>query len=236
MNLESMYKKIANAETSGDGIYLLDGAYRIRVELVKFFETRKHKTMFLVEMTILQSTNEARPAGMEVSWMCNLTDHDAAFGNVKQFLGACFGVDPNDKEALDAQITPTVISQSTAVSNPLGGTILPVECETRNNKTNEGKHTRHRWSIAQGRDPNWVPKSNQGATPTPPPVQRPTAPSIPGAPPIGIPGVPNVPGAPAIPPPPPALFPPPGWTPHPQAPGYYYQGQQVLSEAQLRAM
>lgn len=38
-----------------------------------------------------------------------------------------------------------------------------------------------------------------------------------------------------IPPPPPATFPPAGWTAHPSAPGYYYRGQEVLSEAQLRA-
>lgn len=44
----------------------------------------------------------------------------------------------------------------------------------------------------------------------------------------------------APPPPPaaaqaPASFPPSGWTLHPNAPGYYYKGQEVLSEADLRA-
>jgi len=33
----------------------------------------------------------------------------------------------------------------------------------------------------------------------------------------------------------PATFPPEGWTAHPDAPGYYYQGQEVISEADLRA-
>lgn len=46
---------------------------------------------------------------------------------------------------------------------------------------------------------------------------------------------------PLAPPPPPAGqagepgWPPPGWLPHPQAPGQYYQGQEVVTEAQLRA-
>lgn len=35
--------------------------------------------------------------------------------------------------------------------------------------------------------------------------------------------------------PPVADFPPAGWLPHPSAPGFYYKGQEVLSEAQLRA-
>ena len=46
----------------------------------------------------------------------------------------------------------------------------------------------------------------------------------------------------AAPPPPPAAaaappapFPPAGWTAHPTAPGYFYRGQEVLSEADLRA-
>lgn len=43
---------------------------------------------------------------------------------------------------------------------------------------------------------------------------------------------------PTPPPPPvaaPAPFPPAGWTLHPSAPGYYYCGQEVLTEAALRA-
>lgn len=41
---------------------------------------------------------------------------------------------------------------------------------------------------------------------------------------------------PPAPPAPPAVFPPAGWTAHPSAPGYYYKDQQVLTEAQLRAL
>lgn len=42
-------------------------------------------------------------------------------------------------------------------------------------------------------------------------------------------------GAPQGAPPAPA-FPPPGWTAHPQAPGHYHNGRDVLTEAQLRAL
>lgn len=45
------------------------------------------------------------------------------------------------------------------------------------------------------------------------------APTAPGAP----------PSAPSVP-----AFPPEGWTAHPDAAGYYYRGQEVLSEADLR--
>jgi len=53
-----------------------------------------------------------------------------------------------------------------------------------------------------------------------------------------LPGDQAVSPAPTPPPPPApvvAPFPPAGWTLHPSAPGYYYCGQEVLTEAALRA-
>lgn len=46
--------------------------------------------------------------------------------------------------------------------------------------------------------------------------------------------IPAAPGAVATPPAP-AVFPPAGWTQHPENPAFYYMGQVVLSEADLRA-
>ena len=73
------------------------------------------------------------------------------------------------------------------------------------------------------------------------------SPAVPGAPANGAPAWANsattaapAPAlAPALPAPPAAPvtapFPPAGWAAHPQAPGYFYQGTEVLSEADLRA-
>lgn len=78
----------------------------------------------------------------------------------------------------------------------------------------------------------------EGATPEtahPPqgqPAEQPQAPTTQN------PAVPPVPQATYTPPPPPPVqstFPPAGWNLHPSAPGYYYAGQEVLSEADLRA-
>lgn len=63
------------------------------------------------------------------------------------------------------------------------------------------------------------------------PVQA--VPPAPGAVAAYVPPAPVVAAAP--PPPPPPTFPPAGWAPHPSAPGYFYMGQEVLSEADLRA-
>ena len=65
------------------------------------------------------------------------------------------------------------------------------------------------------------------ATSAAPAVSAPVAaPAIPTPTPAAVPA----PAAPVA-----APFPPAGWTPHPEAPGYFYQGQEVLTEAALRA-
>lgn len=51
-----------------------------------------------------------------------------------------------------------------------------------------------------------------------------------GAPPVAPPAAP-----PVAPPAAPAVFPPEGWLPHPSAPGYFYKGQEVMAESDLRA-
>ena len=68
-----------------------------------------------------------------------------------------------------------------------------------------GTYTKHVWSRLDGASPAVA------APPPPVPVAAPPAP------------------------PPVEVFPPAGWLAHPTAPGYFYRGQEVLTEAQLRA-
>ena len=64
----------------------------------------------------------------------------------------------------------------------------------------------------------------------------PAAPVAPPAPVPAVPAVPVAPAAPVAPVAPVADFPPAGWTPHPQSPGYFYTATgQVMDEATLRA-
>jgi hypothetical protein len=71
----------------------------------------------------------------------------------------------------------------------------------------------------------------QAPTPLPPTVPAPMAPPpVPTMP----PPAPTPPPVPVAPPPPPT-FPPAGWLAHPSSPGWFYCGQEVLSEADLRA-
>lgn len=78
------------------------------------------------------------------------------------------------------------------------------------------------------------PQPAPAPAPAPAPVMTAPAPAPVMAAPTPLP-LPLPPAPPAPAPVAPAAFPPPGWTAHPTAPGYFYAGQEVLSEADLRA-
>lgn len=86
-----------------------------------------------------------------------------------------------------------------------------------------------------GAAPAWANGAAPAASPAqPPPAWAAPAAAAPVAAPVAPPvAAPPVPAAPVAPPA--AAFPPEGWTPHPSAPGYFYKGQEVLTEAALRA-
>ena len=69
------------------------------------------------------------------------------------------------------------------------------------------------------------------------PFAKPPAAAKPPAPAVAPPSFPAPPVVPAVPAAPvAAAFPPEGWIAHPSAPGFFYKGQDVKSEADLRAM
>ena len=100
------------------------------------------------------------------------------------------------------------------------------------------------WTV-HPQDPSYYFKGSEVLTLDVLMVKHP-APSVPAAP-AGVPAAPAAPSAPSVPaapagvpaaplpPAPVAVFPPAGWLPHPSAPGYFYQGQEVVDEATLRA-
>ena len=83
-------------------------------------------------------------------------------------------------------------------------------------------------------EPSGFKAIEDGAVSAPPAATPPPA----VAPPVTAPAPVAAPPAPVAPVAPPAAvaeFPPAGWIAHPSSPGYYYQGQEVKSEAELRA-
>lgn len=78
-------------------------------------------------------------------------------------------------------------------------------------------------------------KPGAGAQPMAAPVGGPPVAQLATPPPMPMPPAP-LPPPPQPPPPPAAAFPPEGWQQHPQSATHYYKGQDVKTEAELRAM
>lgn len=130
------FNNIDKAKVSLGGAYLKpDATYLCSVAAVKMVRSRRGKDLYTVELEVLKSTHpEVRP-GAKATWQANLSDHDAALGNVKLFLAATVpcGFEEADEGVADMSITP---------ENPLRGRLITVR--TVNQKTLKGSDfTKH---------------------------------------------------------------------------------------------
>ncbi len=165
-------------------------------------------TRFIAEFEVIESSGEkALEIGATGSWTVELGGQFPKIGlaEVSAFWLACQGEDP---KATQRRPTPDDVTGATDTRQTLKG--KRVRTEAWDHKTRSGRDmVKHLWLPAA-----------PGAQDAPPPAAGQVAP-------------PPVPAA--APPPVPAPFPPPGWAPHPQAPGWFYRGQEVKTEADLRA-
>jgi len=256
-----LFDGIGNAAIGQGGTYLKSG-HNYLLEIVKCFmkQGRKGDVFFIAEFMVHESDDLSIPPGFTASWTANFSQHDAALGNVLWLLGAANGIDVRDEARLKSEITTAVAEFAVSAQNPLKGRM--VEVETHEIKTRAGSpFTKHMWKPTTRTGSDAIRKAAAAAAASPqqlsgfsPPAAPPapaafpppgwTAPAFPppgwtahpanmGAPPPVAPPAPPAPMA-APPPPPPAPFPPPGWAAHPASPGWFYKGQEVLTEADLR--
>lgn len=129
--------RVAESDPTKGGVYFKDGVYPLLyIEKVHLKQSRKGKDLYIVELKILSSNVEDRPEGSEVSQVYNLSDHDAAPGNVKAFIGAAMG----DEAFANADIEKmtleerkefiAAIEETTSASNPLHGRLVRAEART----------------------------------------------------------------------------------------------------------
>lgn len=79
----------------GKALYFAEGSYIVRIEKLLFKPNRNGRDMFIIETEVMESSNADRPVGCKPSQVIPM-DQDAAWGNIKQFLGAVFGMaDPD---------------------------------------------------------------------------------------------------------------------------------------------
>lgn len=131
------FSGIESASSSEGGVYLLPGAYRLKVDAIKTGTSRKKRDFFVAEFSILESNNPERPAGTKASWMVML-DLDTALGNIKDFLETLSGGDV-DEEGVELAVS---------AANPFAG--LEIKASAANVKTKKGTDfTKVQWEAAK---------------------------------------------------------------------------------------
>lgn len=109
-----VFDGIESAEHFAGGKYVRPGLYLAEIVKVKRSNTRKKRPFYVVEMKVLESSNEKEhPVGTPFSWMVML-DQDAALGNIKHFVSVASETPIKEVQVADAE-------DSCSEENPLGG-------------------------------------------------------------------------------------------------------------------
>jgi hypothetical protein len=100
MSKASYFKGTKTAKVNERGEYLGEGEYEVEIKRCHLFTARDKTEYFIVEMKVIESTNEKHAAGVDRNWMVKM-NQDTTDGNLKGFALAGLGVDKSDKEAIE---------------------------------------------------------------------------------------------------------------------------------------
>ena len=141
-----VFSDLKNAKASGGGRrYLRPGTHRLRVDSVKFDESRTHVKYFAVSGMIVAttSTDPEMAVGNAVDWSTH-ADKDAYFGNVKQFICAATGTMEKDFDALDPTQGEQLVDMVAGTRQVLTGKVVEAICIDQTSKAGN-VYTAVRW-------------------------------------------------------------------------------------------
>lgn len=213
---------------------LPEGTYTLAVLKVEDRQSKKdaRRRNAIVHVVVLDPGDSQAKAGQRGALAIQTAGHiypdhqTRDLAQLKQVIGAIAGY--SDTAAIKAHVTRAVLVAAFGDAQPFRGHVFGARIYHETGKKDGKTYQRIGAASpvlipgqAEGNPQRVDVRQYEGAQASPPSVSAPMAP-----PPVV---------APPAPPPPSRPFPPVGWTAHPNAPGYYYQGQEVLTEAQLRA-
>jgi hypothetical protein len=154
----SYFSGIGSAKIGISSAYFEAGNYVVDIVAVKMVNSRKREDLYTIETCVVESDNPKVIVGRKYTCQYN-RKHDSFFGNVKGFLAAANGVEPdprNEKEIATLftdesgrDIAEEVAEMSVSDENPLAGTRLTLNCVIK--KTRAGNDfTIHNWSPYKG--------------------------------------------------------------------------------------
>lgn len=199
-------KGFDEADPTGSRLPHFNADRRYMLENTKIeFFQGRNDDFVTLEFNVLESDDPMLGPGRAAKYMIKM-GQDMSMPNLKSALGALLGY--GTKEEIVSHVTQDVARAALSEAQPNRG--KRVSLTTTSTTTKQGKpFTVHNWTPAVG--------------------QAPAAPFV--AAPVPVPA----PAAAPVPPPPSAAFPPAGWYAHPQQPGAFHNGREIVSEAELRA-
>lgn len=146
----SKWATVGDAKASGDKLPNLPaGRYAVEITKCKDVEGRSGDLFFIVELKIQESDNSAVSVGAAYSQVIKF-NNDMGPINVKRFILAANGFDPNDA-ANDDEVGEDEVEFVLSEEQPLAGLVMDLQCDMI--KTKAGKDfTKHTWFAVEDAD------------------------------------------------------------------------------------
>lgn len=129
--------------------YFGPGKYEVCLDKVILKEKRLGGEVFIVETTVMKSSNPAIRPGEKRSWVQSM-HQPSALPRVKLFAGAAAGYDPDKQiDDINSKITEKACAHMVSEANPLAGKILILECVNKPSQKTGKPFTIHNWAPAQ---------------------------------------------------------------------------------------
>lgn len=155
----SMFDGIENAAVSKSGQYFKEGSFEVELKEIKDQQSTASagKRFFIIETVVVSSTNPEVPVRSERSQVIPMGEQ-MSFPNVKAFIAAASGVDPNAEdvnqqvEAYWEKVCGNSVSFSgicelvCGPAQPLKGQRMKLVCQQITTKAKKMPFTKHLWT------------------------------------------------------------------------------------------
>lgn len=160
-NIDALFDGMPDADLNNKGNYMGPGRFLVETKAIKYKDSKHRGKSYIIEFTVVESTNPAHEPGSSGSWVIKL-DKPQAWGDIKAFMMA-LAMDIDPKTAKTPKQDPELHAKATELAKAaisaehaqkLGAEEdfllgLPVRLETTMTKTQKGgDFTIHAWSPA----------------------------------------------------------------------------------------
>lgn len=158
------WAKVKDAKASGDKLpNLVAGDFQVKISNVKDVDGREGDTFYIIEMEVLKSSTDEVIVGRFYSYVIKY-NIDMGPVNVKRFLLAAYGFDPQDPDNEDENFLreegvleadegwEELVEMSLGEDQPIAGIVMNLSCVLETTKKKKQPFTKHTWFAAVEED------------------------------------------------------------------------------------